>query len=52
MIILSILLFPLHTFNSIEHGQILATQWIWTYNNERPLTAIDDILLVMKLNAL
>ena len=33
----------LHSFNSIEHAQLLATQWLWTYNNERPHTAIGGI---------
>jgi len=26
----------LYLFESIEHAQELATQWLWTYNNERP----------------
>ena len=30
----------LHDFESVEHAQFLATQWLWTYNNERPNTAI------------
>lgn len=29
----------LHAFESIEHAQLLATQWLWEYNNERPHTA-------------
>lgn len=33
----------LHEFDSIEHAQLLATQWLWTYNNERPHTAIGGI---------
>lgn len=33
----------LHLFESIEQAQLLATQWIWTYNNERPHTAIGGI---------
>jgi len=33
----------LHAFDSIEHAQFLATQWQWTYNNERPHTAIGGI---------
>lgn len=33
----------LHLFNSIEHAQLLATQWLWQYNNERPHTAIGGI---------
>lgn len=41
----------LHTFNSIEHAQLLATQWLWIYNNERPHSAIGGITPIMKLNA-
>jgi len=41
----------MHTFNSIEHAQHLATQWLWTYNNERPHSAIGGITPIMKLNA-
>ena len=33
----------LHEFNSVEHAQTLATQWLWTYNNERPNTAVGGI---------
>lgn len=33
----------LHQFNSIPHAQLLATQWLWQYNNERPNTAIGGI---------
>ena len=33
----------LHLFKSIEHAQQLATKWLWTYNNERPHTAIGGI---------
>ena len=33
----------LHLFESIEHAQLLATQWLWLYNNERPHTAIGGI---------
>ena len=41
----------LHLFKSIEHAQILATQWLWTYNNERPHTAIGGIPPRRLLNA-
>jgi len=27
----------LHVFDSIEQAQQLATQWLWIYNNERPI---------------
>lgn len=33
----------LHEFNSIPHAQLLATQWLWQYNNERPNSAIGGV---------
>lgn len=30
----------LHDFESVEHAQMLATEWLWIYNNERPNTAV------------
>ena len=33
----------LNVFDSVEHAQELATQWLWTYNNERPHTAIGGV---------
>jgi len=33
----------LHLFGSIKQAQQLATEWLWTYNNERPHTAIGGI---------
>jgi putative transposase len=33
----------LHVFDSIDQAQQLATCWLWTYNNERPHTAIGGI---------
>lgn len=33
----------LHVFDSVAQAQTLATQWLWTYNNERPHTAIGGI---------
>ena len=33
----------LHQLESVEHAQLLATQWLWTYNNERPNTAIGGV---------
>ena len=33
----------LNIFEDIEHAQLLATQWQWTYNNERPHSAIGGI---------
>jgi hypothetical protein len=32
-----------HIFDSIEHAQNLATQWMWVYNNERPHSSIGGI---------
>ena len=33
----------MHLFESVEHAQSLATEWLWTYNNERPNTAIGSV---------
>ena len=33
----------MHIFESVEHAQELATQWLWLYNNERPNTAVGGI---------
>jgi putative transposase len=33
----------MHQFESIAHAQLLATQWLWQYNNERPHTAIGGV---------
>lgn len=33
----------LHLFESVEHAQNLATQWLWTYNNVRPHSAIGGV---------
>ena len=30
----------MHLFYSVAHAQLLAAQWLWSYNNERPHTAI------------
>lgn len=30
----------LHSFNSVKQAQILAIEWLWIYNNERPNSAI------------
>ena len=30
----------MHIFDSVEHAQNLATQWMWVYNNERPYSSI------------
>jgi len=33
----------MHIFDSIEHAQNLATQWMWVYNNVRPHSSIGGI---------
>ena len=33
----------MHLFHSVDHAQLLATQWLWSYNNERPNTAIGGV---------
>jgi len=33
----------MHQFESIAHAQLLATQWLWQYNNERPHSAIGGV---------
>jgi putative transposase len=32
-----------YLFDSVEQVQTYATKWLWTYNNERPLTATGGI---------
>lgn len=41
----------MHLFESIDHAQWLATQWLWQYNNERPNSAIGGIAPRMMLKA-
>jgi putative transposase len=41
----------LHLFESIEQAQLLATKWLWSYNNERLHTAIGGIPPRQLLNA-
>jgi putative transposase len=36
-------LLELNLFDDIEHSQLLATQWQWTYNNIRPHSAIGGV---------
>ena len=38
-----------HLFESIDHAQTTATQWLWRYNNERPNMAIGGITPIQKL---
>ena len=33
----------MHLLHSVAHAQLLATQWLWSYNNERPNTAIGGV---------
>jgi|TARA_R110000796_G_C14486754_1_gene427311 putative transposase len=33
----------LHEFTSVAHAQLLATQWLWHYNHERPNSAIGGV---------
>jgi transposase InsO family protein len=33
----------LNIFEDLEHAQLLATQWQWTYNNERPHPSIGGV---------
>ena len=33
----------MHQFENIAHAQLLATQWLWQYNNERPHSAIGGV---------
>ena len=38
-----------HIFASTEEVQLSATQWLWTYNNERPNMAMGSITPAHKL---
>lgn len=38
-----------HLFESIAHAQDTATRWLWSYNNERPNTALGGITPAQKL---
>jgi putative transposase len=39
----------MHEFETIEEAQMTATQWLWTYNNERPNMALGGITPAMKM---
>ena len=41
----------LYEFDSIKQAQLLVTQWLWVYNNERPHTAIGGVPPRQLLNA-
>jgi transposase InsO family protein len=38
-----------HLFESIQDVQAFASQWLWTYNNERPNMALGGITPMQKL---
>jgi putative transposase len=38
-----------YIFETIEEAQNQATEWLWTYNNERPNMGIGGITPAMKL---
>ena len=38
------------SIESIEEAQDFATQWLWTYNNDRPNMGIGGITPAQKLN--
>ena len=40
----------LYIFETIEEVQQIATEWLWTYNNERPNMGIGGLTPAMKLN--
>ena len=39
----------MNALETIEEAQMTPTQWLWTYNNERPNMAIGGIIPAMKL---
>ena len=39
----------LYIFETIEEVQQIATEWLWTYNNERPNIGIGALTPAMKL---
>ena len=39
----------LYIFETIEEVQQIATEWLWTYNNERPDMGIGGVAPAMKL---
>ncbi len=40
-----------HIFESIEHAQLTATQWLWSYNAERPNMGLGGLTPYQKLAA-
>jgi len=41
----------LHAFDSIDRAQLLATQWLWSYNHERSHTSIGGVPPIRLLRA-
>ncbi len=39
----------LYIFDSLEEVQLAATEWLWTYNNDRPNMGIGGITPAQKL---
>ncbi|MGR3248718.1 MAG: integrase core domain-containing protein, partial [Paracoccus sp. (in: a-proteobacteria)] len=39
----------LYIFETIEEVQQIATEWLWTYNSERPNMGIGGVTPAMKL---
>ena len=39
----------IYIFETIEEVQQIATEWLWTYNNERPNMGIGGLTPAMKL---
>ena len=39
----------LYIFEAIEEVQQIATEWLWTYNNERPKMGIGGVTPAQKL---
>ena len=40
----------LNVFDSVDHAQTLATEWLWLYNNERPHMALNGLTPIQFLN--
>ncbi|NKX30073.1 transposase, partial [Rhodobacteraceae bacterium R_SAG6] len=38
----------LYIFETIEEAQQIATDWLWTYNNERPNMGVGGIITAQK----
>ncbi len=40
---------PQNIFETIQEAEEQAKSWLWTYNNDRPNMAIDEVIPAMKL---